>query len=52
MTPYHQTVEDNIIHRIVDELEASADYQARRKAILDFNSTSPILRKGIALTPV
>ena len=52
VTPYHQTVEDNIIHRIVDELEASADYQARRAAILSYNQGSPILKKGIALTPV
>ncbi len=52
VTPYHQTVEDNIIHRIVAELETSSDYQARRKAIIAFNRTSPILRKGIALTPV
>jgi xanthine dehydrogenase large subunit len=52
LTPYHQKVEDNVIHRIVDELEASADYQARRAAIIDFNNTSRIIRKGIALTPV
>ncbi len=52
VTPYHQTVEDNVIHRIVEELEASADYQARRRAIVAFNRTSPVLRKGIALTPV
>src|SRR5690606_8980245 len=52
VTPYHQTVDDNIIHRIVDELEQSSDYQARRRAILEFNRASPVLRKGIALTPV
>jgi xanthine dehydrogenase large subunit len=52
VTPYHQTVEDNIIHRVVDELEASSDYQARRAAILKYNAGSPILKKGIALTPV
>jgi xanthine dehydrogenase large subunit len=52
VTPYHQVVTDNIIHRIVDELEASSDYQARRQAIIAFNRTSPVLRKGIALTPV
>jgi xanthine dehydrogenase large subunit len=52
LTPYHQTVEDNIIDRIVDELEASSDYQARRQAIIDFNRTSRVIRKGIALTPV
>ena len=52
VTPYHQPVEDNIIHRIVDELEASSDYQARRAAILSYNAGGPILKKGIALTPV
>ncbi|AQZ50494.1 xanthine dehydrogenase molybdopterin binding subunit [Martelella mediterranea] len=52
VTPYHQTVEDNIILRVVEELEESADYRARRQAIIDFNRTSPIIKKGIALTPV
>ncbi|KQO82123.1 xanthine dehydrogenase molybdopterin binding subunit [Rhizobium sp. Leaf262] len=51
-TPYHQEVEDNIIARIVEELETSSEYQARRQAIIAFNKTSPIIRKGIALTPV
>jgi len=52
ITPYHQTVEDNIIHRIVDELEASSDYQARREQVKAFNAENAILKKGIALTPV
>ena len=52
VTPYHQVVEDNIIHRVVEELEASSDYQQRRAAILEFNRISKILKKGIALVPV
>jgi xanthine dehydrogenase large subunit len=52
VTPYHQTVRDNIIHRIVDELEASSDYRQRRADIIAFNETSPVIRRGIALTPV
>jgi xanthine dehydrogenase large subunit len=52
VTPYHQTVEDNVIGRIVDELEASSDYQARRKAVLEWNARGGVIRKGIALTPV
>ncbi|MEB4593223.1 xanthine dehydrogenase molybdopterin binding subunit [Candidatus Thiothrix sp. Deng01] len=51
-THYGMEVEDNIIHRIVDELETSADYQQRRAAIREFNRNSPWLKKGIALTPV
>jgi len=52
VTPYHQTITDNVIHRVVDELEASADYRARRAAIVAFNAQSRVIRKGIALTPV
>jgi xanthine dehydrogenase large subunit len=52
VTPYHQTVEDNIIERIVSELEASSDYAARRRAVLEFNKANRITKRGIALTPV
>ena len=52
LTPYHQQVEDNIIHRIVHELETSSDYQARRLDIIEYNRHSRVIRKGIALTPV
>ena len=52
VTPYRMTVEDNVIHEIVAALEKSADYHARREAVAAFNATSPILRRGIALTPV
>ena len=52
LTPYHQQVTDNILDRLVGELEQSADYRARRQAIIDFNASSKVLKKGIALTPV
>jgi xanthine dehydrogenase large subunit len=52
LTPYHQKVEDCIIQRIVAELEESADYAGRRKAIAKFNAKSRIVKRGIALTPV
>ena len=52
ITPYHMEVTDCVIAEIVDELEASSDYRARREAIRAFNATSPVLKKGIALTPV
>ena len=52
-TPYNQRVEDlETLPAMIAELEASSDYRARRKAIAAFNATSPILKKGIALTPV
>jgi xanthine dehydrogenase large subunit len=33
-------------------LEATSDYRARRREIAAFNAASPILKRGIALTPV
>ena len=52
VTPYHQTVEDNVIHRVVEELEHKSGYQARRQAVLEFNRTHSVLKKGIAISPV
>lgn len=56
LTPYHQEVQDQILPRIFQELEADSDYQARRQAVLDWNARAKaeggVIRKGIALTPV
>jgi xanthine dehydrogenase large subunit len=52
LTPYGQTVTDNIMMPLVLELEQSSDYNQRRRAIDTFNQNSPILKKGLALTPV
>ena len=52
VTPYGQVIVDNVIHELVDELEGSSEYRARRAAIDAFNKTSPVLKKGLALTPV
>ncbi|MFW9615634.1 xanthine dehydrogenase molybdopterin binding subunit, partial [Aquabacterium sp.] len=52
VTPYGQTVTDNVLHPLIDELVRSSDYRARREAITAFNATSPVLKKGLALTPV
>lgn len=52
VTPYGMTVEDNVIHALVDQLEASSDYRARRSQIQAFNARSPVLKKGLSLVPV
>jgi xanthine dehydrogenase large subunit len=52
VTPYGMKVEDNIAPAVIEELEAAADYRARRKAIGAFNAQSPVLKKGLSLTPV
>ncbi len=52
VTPYGQVVRDNVIHALTAELEQTSEYRARRAAIDAFNATSPLLKKGLALTPV
>ncbi len=52
-TPYGQAVEDYETQRtIVEELEILSDYRARRARIAAFNAASPLIKRGIALTPV
>jgi xanthine dehydrogenase large subunit len=53
VTPYGQTIDDyDVPLRLIEQLEQSSDYRARRKEIAVFNARSPILKRGIALTPV
>ena len=52
VTQYGQTVEDNIIGDIINKLEADADYQSRREEVREFNKANPVLKRGIAMTPV
>ncbi len=52
ITQYGQKVKDNVIHELVAQLESESAYRSRREAIRVFNATSPVLKKGLALTPV
>ncbi|HSM40735.1 MAG TPA: xanthine dehydrogenase molybdopterin binding subunit [Afifellaceae bacterium] len=51
-TPYHMDVVDNVAPELIEALEASSDYRARRSAVETFNAENAVLKKGIALTPV
>lgn len=51
-THYFQKVEDNLLPEMIAELEASCDYQKRRDEIQTYNASSPILKKGLSMTPV
>ena len=51
ITPYNMKVRDNVLPSLITELEQSSDYLERRQKIADFNRNSPVIRKGIALTP-
>jgi xanthine dehydrogenase large subunit len=52
VTPYGQVVEDNVIHGLVARLADTAQLAARRREIDAFNAASPVLKKGLALTPL
>ncbi|HEX5373726.1 MAG TPA: xanthine dehydrogenase molybdopterin binding subunit [Aquabacterium sp.] len=52
VTPYGQVIHDNVLRPLIDELVVSADYRARRQAVAAFNAGSPVLKKGLALTPL
>jgi xanthine dehydrogenase large subunit len=51
-THYGQQLEQHIIAVLVARLEKNAGYWQRRQDIRAFNASSPILKKGLALTPV
>lgn len=51
-TPYGMEVEDSITDKILTNLTKSADYTQRKAAIAAFNAASPILKKGIGVSPV
>jgi xanthine dehydrogenase large subunit len=53
VTPFGMEVEEtDTLPALMQALEASSDYRARREAIAAFNASSPIMKRGIALTPV
>ena len=52
VTPYGQRVEDNQIAPLVAQLEATSAYRTRRDAVAAYNASSPVLKRGLALTPV
>jgi xanthine dehydrogenase large subunit len=52
VTHYSMPVEDNVIPELVARLAKSSRYHERRAEIAAWNRSSPILKRGIALTPV
>jgi xanthine dehydrogenase large subunit len=52
VTHYGMPVEDNILEPLLTQLARDASYTARRSAIARWNAQSPVIKRGIALTPV
>ena len=52
VTHYQMKVEDNILEPLVSALARSSGYASRRQDIAAFNARSPVIKRGLALTPV
>lgn len=52
LTHYGQIVKNNVLHKLITELETSADYKKRRLEIETFNQSGEDTIRGISLTPV
>ena len=51
-TPYRMKVEDNVMPELFPRLAQTSRYRERRAEIAAWNRQSPILKRGIAITPV
>jgi xanthine dehydrogenase large subunit len=52
VTHYGQVVANNVLPGMIDQLERSSDYRRRRESVHRWNGAHPIIKRGIALTPV
>ncbi|HTV51906.1 MAG TPA: xanthine dehydrogenase molybdopterin binding subunit [Steroidobacteraceae bacterium] len=52
LTPYGQVVEGNRLPEIFERLEHSSEYRRRREQIASWNGAQPVIKRGLALTPV
>jgi xanthine dehydrogenase large subunit len=52
VTHYQMKVEDNILHPLLSKLEQTSGYRQRRAEIEAWNAQSPVIKRGIAITPV
>lgn len=52
VTHYQMKVEDNILAPLLSKLERSAQYRRRLEAVSSWNASNPVIKRGIAITPV
>src|SRR5450631_2382853 len=52
VTHYGQSVEDNVILPIVERLAETSQYAERRRYVAQWNAANPLIKRGLALTPV
>ncbi|MBK7005544.1 MAG: xanthine dehydrogenase molybdopterin binding subunit [Burkholderiales bacterium] len=51
-THYGMRVEGNILQPLLSKLELTTHYRRAQKAILAWNASNPVLKRGLAITPV
>nr|WP_240788599.1 xanthine dehydrogenase molybdopterin binding subunit [Ramlibacter henchirensis] len=52
ITHYQMKVEDNILDPLISQLERDCGYRRRRLEIAAWNAKSPVIKRGLAITPV
>ena len=52
VTHYQMKVEDNILAPLLSKLARTSGYKARRQGMSAWNASSPVIKRGIAITPV
>ena len=52
VTHYQMKVEDNILAPLLGALESTSDYRQRQQQIAAWNAASPVIKRGLAITPV
>ncbi len=52
VTHYQMRVEDNILEPLLSKLEQTSNYRQRQLTISAWNAESPVIKRGLAITPV
>ncbi|MFN5940655.1 MAG: molybdopterin cofactor-binding domain-containing protein, partial [Polaromonas sp.] len=52
VTHYQMKVEDNILEPLLARLEHTCSYRQRQTSIAAWNAASPVIKRGMAITPV
>ena len=51
-THYGMKLEDNILAPLLERIEETSSYRSRQASIAKWNAASPVIKRGIAITPV
>ncbi|MBI3765382.1 MAG: xanthine dehydrogenase molybdopterin binding subunit [Ignavibacteriales bacterium] len=52
VTHYGETIENNRLFMIYEQLITSSEYHNRRRSVNEFNASNEFFKKGLAITPV